>query len=236
MNRLPFLSILLGALALGQEIPFAVGEELEYTAQFEFIPAGKAFLRVLTVDTVNGYPTFHVQFLAKTGAVADRLYKIRDRVDIWIDQKGLFTHKQVKRIREGNYRKELEMVINYRDSTAIVNNDTNTVDHPLRDPYSLFYYLRTTPLKAGQSFHYTTFENNKTTEFQLKVTGKEIVNTPASTFPSLVVRPFRRGKALFKNQGDVQIWFSDDKLRLPVQIQIKLKYGSLLLRLKKVTL
>lgn len=236
MNRLTLPFLLMYALALGQEAPFAVGEELEYTAQFEFIPAGKAFLRVLTVDTINGYPTFHVQFLAKTGAIADRLYKIRDRVDIWIDQKDLFTHKQVKRIREGNYRKELEMVINYQDSTAIVNGDAIRVNHPLRDPYSLFYYLRTTPLKAGQSFHYTTFENNKTTEFQLKVTEKEIITSPAGTFPSLAVRPFRKGKALFKNQGDVQIWFSDDKLRLPVQIQIKLKYGSLLLRLKKVTL
>jgi len=50
-----------------------------------------------------------------------------------------------------------------------------------------------------------------------------------------VVRPFREGKNLFKNQGDMQIWISDDERRLPVKIQIKMKFGSMTLLLKKVS-
>ena len=34
----------------------------------------------------------------------------------------------------------------------------------------------------------------------------------------------------------MKIWFSDDELRLPVQIQIKLKYGSMLLQLRTINL
>ena len=43
-----------------------------------------------------------------------------------------------------------------------------------------------------------------------------------------------KAKNLFKNQGDIQIWISDDQKRLPVKIQIKMKFGSMTLLLKKV--
>ena len=32
------------------------------------------------------------------------------------------------------------------------------------------------------------------------------------------------------------IWFSNDKKRLPIQIKIKLQYGSMLLKIKEINL
>ena len=46
---------------------------------------------------------------------------------------------------------------------------------------------------------------------------------------------FRKGKNLFKNQGDMQIWISDDAKKLPVKIRIKMKFGSMTLLLKKIS-
>jgi hypothetical protein len=83
---------------------------------------------------------------------------------------------------------------------------------------------------------FTSFENKKSTPFKLAVTGRETVKTLAGTFNCLVVKPFSQGKALFKNEGDMQIWFSDDEKRLPVQIQIKMKFGSMRLKLKEITI
>jgi hypothetical protein len=226
----------LTTLGTGQSLPFRVGEHLQYTAQFNIIPAGSASLRVMALDTVNANPTFHVRFEARTGSLADRIYKIRDRIDTWLDKTGLYTHKQSKRLREGSYRKQWHLTVDYDRSIAVTNGDTVAISHPVRDPYSLFYYLRTIPLTSGTTIPLTTYENQTLTEFYVQVTGKETVLVPAGTFPSLVVKPFREGKALFKNQGDMQIWFSDDARRLPVQIQIKLKYGSMLLRLKSFSL
>jgi hypothetical protein len=61
------------------------------------------------------------------------------------------------------------------------------------------------------------------------------VKSPLGTFSCKVIRPFSDGKNLFKNAGDMQIWISDDKKRLPVKIQIKMKFGSMMLLLKKVS-
>ena len=42
-------------------------------------------------------------------------------------------------------------------------------------------------------------------------------------------------KTLLKNKGDMQIWFSDNEKRIPVQVEIKLKFGTMLMKLKKVS-
>ena len=89
----------------GNSLPFRVGETLNYTAKFNFIPAGTAKLKVVSLDTVNNIPSFHIQYSARTGSLADKLFKIRDQVDLWIDEKGMFIHHQIKTIRQGNYKK-----------------------------------------------------------------------------------------------------------------------------------
>ena len=48
--------------AFSDDFPFEVGERLEYIAKFNFIPAGKAFLNVVSIDTINNQPALHVQY------------------------------------------------------------------------------------------------------------------------------------------------------------------------------
>jgi hypothetical protein len=99
----------------------------------------------------------------------------------------------------------------------------------------MFYYLRTIPLKEKEIMSFTSFEGRKIVHYNLQMTGKEIINSPVGTFLCKVIRPFRKGKNLFKNQGDMQIWISDDAKKLPVKIRIKMKFGSMTLLLKKIS-
>lgn len=218
----------------GQEFPFQVGEKLIYSAKFNIIPSGNASLEVLGKESVNGVDTYHARFKASTNPTLDRLYKLRDQVDIWMDEKDLFTHQLKKNIQEGNYHKKITTIIHYSDSIAIINQDTLKITRPVRDPYSLFFYLRSVQLEVGQMLEFISFENKKTTPFQLAVTDLQMIDTEAGSFECLLVRPFRKGRPLFKNEGDMQIWFSNDSKRMPVQIQIKLKFGSMLLKLKQI--
>jgi hypothetical protein len=215
---------------------FKAGEELVYTARFNVIPAGKATLQVLDTARIDGELTYHVRFKAKTGSFADRVYKIRDQIDTWLDAEQFFTRKQIKSIREGDYRKRIHTSINYDEGYVINNEDTLAVNDIIHDTYSLLYYLRKIPLTVGDTLSFQTFEKKKLINFQIKVFEKETIPVPVGTFTCFVVKPYREGKSLFKNQGDMKIWYSDDANRLPVQIQIKLKYGSMLLQLKSVTL
>ena len=239
LNKIYSLIIIVGIFyhyALAEKLPFSVGERLEYSAKFNFIPAGEAFLTVVSIDTVNSLPAYHVRYEAQTGPIADKIYKIRDNVDSWLDEKEFFTHQQTKNIREGKYRFTSHTQIMYDHSIAIVNNDTIPIQSRLYDPYSLFYYFRTLELIPEETIDLTVFDNKSLTEFQMIITSKEQISVPAGTFDCMVVRPFREGKTLLKNEGDMTIWFSNDIHKIPVQIILKIKYGTMVMKLKTINL
>jgi hypothetical protein len=197
---------------------------------------GRGYLSVESHDTISNIQSYHVRFQAKTSKFADNIYRVRDKIDIWLNKTDLTTLKINKQINEGDYHKNYNTIIDYDKSIAITNNDTININGNVRDPYSLLYYFRTISLDIGQILDFTTLDNKKLTDFQVIVDGKETIKTPAGTFPCIIVKPFREGKTLLKNEGDMKIWLSDDELRLPVQIRIKLKFGSMLLQLKTINL
>jgi len=216
--------------------PFQIGERLTYNVSFTGITAGQASLEVVNDTVVNNYHQLHIRFNARTTFPVSSIYSINDQVDTWLDSKYLYTKKLTKNIREGNYKNDSYTIIDYDQSIAITNGDTVIIDQFLRDSYSLFYFLRTIPLIIGETIDFTAFDGKIITPFQVITKTRETINTMAGTFPCLVVKPFREGTTLLKNKGDMMIWFSDDKIRLPIQIRIKLKYGSMLLKLKDINL
>jgi len=216
--------------------PFQIGERLTYNVSFTGITAGQASLEVVNDTVVNNYHQLHIRFNARTTFPVSSIYTINDQVDTWLDSKYLYTKKLTKNIREGNYKNDSYTIIDYDQSIAITNGDTVIIDQFLRDSYSLFYFLRTIPLIIGETIDFTAFDGKIITPFQVITKTRETINTMAGTFPCLVVKPFREGTTLLKNKGDMMIWFSDDKIRLPIQIRIKLKYGSMLLKLKDINL
>jgi len=230
-----FLSIF--TILIGQSAwPFQIGERLTYDVSFTGITAGQASLEVVNDTVVNNNHQLHIRFNARTTFPVSSIYTINDQVDTWLDSKYLYTKKLTKNIREGNYKNDSYTIIDYDQSIAITNGDTVIIDQFLRDPYSLFYFLRTIPLIIDETIDFTAFDGKKITPFQVITKTKETINTMAGTFSCLVVKPFRKGATLLKNKGDMMIWFSDDKIRLPIQIRIKLKYGSMLLKLKDINL
>ena len=139
-----------------------------------------------------------------------------------MDKDQLFTHRLKKNIREGSYKKKIDVIFDYDRSVAQTGTKEVKIDFKARDPFSMFYYLRTIPLKEKEVMSFSSFEGKKIIHYNLQMTGKEIVR-------------FREGKNLFKNAGDMQIWLSDDEKRLPVKIHIKMKFGSMTLLLKKIS-
>ncbi|MDD9887776.1 MAG: DUF3108 domain-containing protein [Candidatus Marinimicrobia bacterium] len=227
--------ILLFSLTMAEDVPFKVGESLKYSAEFNMVPVGVAELNVTAIESINNIEAYHVYFSARTRGLADQLFKIRDRIDIWMDKSELFTHRLKKDINEGSYHKKIDVKFDYDQSIAKTETKEVEIDFKARDSFSMFYYLRTIPLIENKVMSFSSYEGRRIVHYNLQMTGKETVRTPLGTMSCKVVRPFREGKNLFKNQGDMQIWISDDERRLPVKIQIKMKFGSMTLLLKKVS-
>ena len=214
--------------------PFNVGEKLIYDVSFAGIRAGKAYLEVLNEN--NSSNEIHIRFVAKTSFPFSSIYSINDQIDTWLDIRNLHTNKIVKSIKQGNYSKESETIIDYEKSISISNKDTTMINGFLYDPYSLFYLLRTKPLILGKTIKINAFNGKIITPIQIITKSEESINTSIGSFNCLVVKPFRKGSTLLKNKGDMMIWFSNDKKKFPIQIKIKLQYGSMLLKINEINL
>ena len=234
-KRLILFCALLASLLQADKHPFTVGETLKYDLKVNVIKAGHAKLQVIGEEGVDENQTYHIKYTVKSNRYVDRLFYVRDQVDSWLDKKDLFTHRLIKNIREGSYRYKLEAKMNYIDSTLTSEDEVFQIDSEIRDPFSLFYYLRSIPLKVGQKLSFKTFDNGQFVDFHIIVHRKENVRVPAGRFRCLVIEPYRKGKTLFKQKGDMRIWLTDDERRLPVKIETKATFGSMTMLLKKIS-
>ena len=110
--------ILLYSYSFSGEVPFKAGESLKYSAQFNLVPVGEAELFVSGIEKFNGIDSYHVSFFAQTKGLANRIFKIHDRIDIWMDKKEFFTHRLKKDINEGSYNKKVDVRFDYDKSIA----------------------------------------------------------------------------------------------------------------------
>ncbi|MED5433784.1 MAG: DUF3108 domain-containing protein [Candidatus Neomarinimicrobiota bacterium] len=226
--------ILFHLFIYANEPPFKVGELLKYSAEWNGIRVGEAELFVSGVEVVNGFETYQITFTTTTKGFAKRLFPIKDRIDVWIDKNEFYTHRLKKNINQPNYTEKIDVLFDYAENVAKTKNKKIDIDFKARGPYSMFYYLRTFELIPQKIMSFYSYEGKKVINYNLKLAGTETVDSALGIFSCKVIKPFKQGKELFKNQGDMRIWISESKKKLPVKIQIKIKYGSMTLLLKEI--
>ncbi len=214
--------------------PFKVGELLKYSAEWNGIKVGNAELFLSGTELFNDIETYQITFTTRTNGLANTLFPIRDRVDVWIDKKELFTHRIKKDINQSTYKEKIDVSFNYDELKALSNEKSVYIDFKARGPYSMFYFLRTIDLIPEKIMSFSSYEGKRIVNYNLKMTGTEIVDSGLGKFSCKVIKPFSEGKELFKNKGDMRIWISETKERLPIKIQIKIQYGSMTLTLDEI--
>ena len=233
MKKILFI-VIFHATVFAINTPFKVGELLKYSAEWNGIKVGNAELFLSGTELFNDVETYQITFTTRTNGLANTLFPIRDRVDVWIDKKELFTHRIKKDINQSTYKEKIDVSFNYDELKALSNDKSVDIDFKARGPYSMFYFLRTIDLIPEKIMSFSSYEGKRIVNYNLKMTGTEIVDSGLGKFSCKVIKPFSEGKELFKNKGDMRIWISETKERLPIKIQIKIQYGSMTLTLDEI--
>jgi hypothetical protein len=87
-------------------------------------------------------------------------------------------------------------------------------------------------MQVGQTYEFNRYFRPDRNPVIVKVLRKERITVPAGTFNTIVIQPIIKSKGIFSEQGEAQIWLSDDAHRIMVQMRSKTKIGSLNLFLK----
>ena len=60
---------------------------------------------------------------------------------------------------------------------------------------------------------------------KILIEKKEKIKTPLGTFNTFKVSPMLLSEGIFKNNGKVSVWITDDDLKLPVKMRAKVYIG-----------
>lgn len=215
-------------------IPFSVGEQIDFHVMFGLIPAGRASLSVVGMDSINGQLTYHAVSTARTAKAYDFVFKVRDSVETWFDSDSIYTHFFRKRLHEGPYLDE--KIVKYDlDACRVQWWDDGKEKAPIsvpprvQDVLSAGYKVRTLDFDVGDTLAIRTHDVNKTYDLLVIVHGRENVETELGVFNCYKVEPVLRSGGIFKKEkgARVFVWVTSDEQRIPVKMQSKVSFGSI---------
>ncbi len=211
-----------------------VGERLTYDVKFGALKVGTGAMEITGVDTVRGRDAWHTVFTIKGGVP---LYKVDDRMESWIDTTSFTSLRFASETHEGR-RHRTKRVELYPERGVYVEEGPNatdkpTVDQPL-DEAAFIYFLRRIPLVVGETYSYDRYFKPDRNPIRLEVLRRERIEVPAGTFETIVVRPIIKAKGIFSENGQAEVWLTDDARHAMVQMKAKVSFGSLNLQLKSL--
>jgi hypothetical protein len=209
--------------------PFGPGEELTYAVKFGPVRAGTAVLKVMSIETVNGARCYRLRSTVKSAKFFNTFFPVNDLTESWLDVERMVSRRFVRMIEEGTYRKREAVQIDIERNRAFYHPRGDTVDVTpgAQDVLSVIYFARGLDLDVGQGVIIPSHIDRKNAPVELRVLKREQVTVPAGTFTCGVVEPLLKSAGLFKQEGRVTLWVSDDQYRIPVIVKSKVKVGSI---------
>lgn len=210
---------------------FQVGESLKFVIRYGPVQAGYAYMEIPQIKDYNGRRCFEVVTRAESNSFFSNFYKVRDRAVSVIDSVGLYTWNFSKKIHEGKYRSNIEVIFDQLMDRVITKKDTIETPPYVQDPLSALYFLRTQNLQVGKTYFIDHFSGNKFYPLKVQVLRKETIRVRAGKFSCFVVAPVLKDAGLFKNEGNITVWLTDDRNRIPVLMKSKIIVGSIIAEL-----
>jgi len=219
----------------GANHPFGVGEKLTFDVRFGPLKVGTSTMEVREISHIRGRAAYKTYFRVQGGTF---FYKVDDVLQSWIDTETLSSLRFVQSLEEGSRQRERHFEI-YPARSVYVEVTKSPQEHPSvsnpLDDASFLYFIRTIPLEVGQSYEFNRYFRPDRNPVKVRVMRRERIVVPAGTFNAIVVRPTIKAKGIFAENGEAELWLSDDERRMVLQLKTKVSFGTLNLFLRSYT-
>src|SRR5581483_6891337 len=124
---------------------FQKGEELNYRIHYGFLDAATATIKIENEDkNINGRNAMHVVGTGESKGAFSLFFKVHDRYETYIDEKSLCPLMFVRRVDEGGYKLNQDMVFD-QEYHVVNSNGKSYPNMPayVQDMLSSFFYART---------------------------------------------------------------------------------------------
>jgi len=207
---------------------FKEGEKLTFQLNYGFVTAGVAIMHIPRIKRISGRSAYHITFEVNSVSSFDWIYKVRDRYETYLDVKGIFPWRFEQHIREGGFVRDFSAFFDQRKGKAKTSEGEYEIPEYVNDIVSAFYFSRVidySEMKVDDKIHLKNFYKDKVYDLDVKFLGRETVDVPAGKFDCIIIEPLVQEGGLFKHEGNIIIWLSDDSLKMPVKVRTKIVIG-----------
>ncbi|MEM0996601.1 MAG: DUF3108 domain-containing protein [Bacteroidota bacterium] len=222
---------------------FQAGEKLEFRVHYGAVTAGIAKMEIKEKPvTVNGRECFHIVGKGVSSRTFSLFFRVNDRYETFVDREHLIPYKYKRRIEEGSFKHYTEVEFDqnghkaYERKSGVSHIETYEVPPLIQDVMSAFYFARTqdfSDAKPGDITTYHNFIDRKVHNLDVEFVGREVIEVGSMKYKTVRLKPLVREGGIFQHEGDLVLWITDDKNRIPVRVESGLVIGSIQVDLKK---
>ena len=229
--------------------PFKEGESLTLIFHYRWgivnADLGKGSVRLDTA-TLNGVPVFHCTAIGRTYKFYDNFFTVRENFQSWFTKDGLVPLRFTRDTHEGDYRCKNDFIYRWDEGNERIDANlytskrgARTVVLPLSkcvfDLPSLYYMARNMDLskvRPDVKYPMTFVIDDDVFNVYFIYRGKEIkyVEGIGKVRTIKFAAKLLQGE-VFKGDGDMTLWITDDENRIPVYIEAPIKVGFINARL-----
>lgn len=215
------------------DLPFKVGEKLEYNIRYGLIKAGEATLQVQKYTRRRGSSVYHMVGTGRTTGVTDWVFPTRDRYETYLDTSSLYPVEFIRDVDEDGYIIKRHILFDQDEKTARdLERDDDSVfsfENNMQDIFSAFYFARSMNVEGieyGDIIGIDVFLDHEHFPFKLKFMGTQTVELDDFSINCMKFMPVVQEGRVFKDEETMTIWVSNDKNRIPVRLESELRVGS----------
>jgi len=223
-------AVMAAAMAPTQSVQ--IGERLTYEISWLNILAGTAVMEVMADGTSDNSSRAKLVTTAQSRPAISKFFPVDNHVESEFDLRQELPRHMIFKRREGKNKEDFEYTFHHEQGTVTAVKDGATeilaIPAGTQDVISCLYYVRNQlPMTPGASMTLNVHHDKKNRQVEVRVENIETLEGTwgkVETAQVLVIMPFR---GLFINKGNIRVWFTTDKRRIPVRMKAKVIIGSI---------
>ena len=231
-------------LVFSQSNSLPARETFHYNIEWRLFTAGKAKVELTTAPQLR--PATQVNLHLESIGIVSKLFRVEDNYTANMSS-GYCVQNLQMTTQEGNRQRETKITFDAetrkasyleRDrarNNAIILAQETEIPACVHDVIGGLFFIRTLNLEPGQSAQIPVSDGKKSVMVKVEAQAREDVKTPLGTFKTMRYEVYLFDGVLYKRSAHVNLWISDDRRKLPVQIRVRMTFtiGTINLQLEK---
>jgi hypothetical protein len=215
-------------------------ETLYYNVEWRLISAGKVKVQ-WQPGPVGWQANVHVESVG----LVSKLFKVVDDYSANLKESMCAESTQMSS-QEGSRLRETKVTFDGaaqkaiyverdRVKNAVLESKETPIPSCVHDVVGGLFFLRTLNLEPGQTITEAVSDGKKSVTAKVEAQQREDVKTPGGVFKTIRYEIYLFNGVLYKRPAHLNVWVTDDRRKLPVQIRVRMSIavGTINLVLEK---